>query len=59
MESLVEIIGYSKIFNGNVHIPIDVIKRFGFKDGQRIVWGITQKGELVFKKAESTSSEYF
>lgn len=59
MESLVEIIGYSKIFNGNVHIPIDVVKRFGFEDGQKVVWGITRKGDLVFKKAELISSEFF
>lgn len=59
MDSLTEIIGYSKIFNGNVHIPIDVVKRFGFEDGQKIVWGITRKGDLVFKKADSISDEYF
>lgn len=53
MESFIETIGLSKIFNGNIHIPIDVTKRFGFKDGQKLVWGINRHGDLIIKKAES------
>lgn len=52
MESILEIIGQSKIYNGNIHIPSDIKKRFGFRDGEKIIWAISKQGQLVISKAE-------
>lgn len=47
---IIETIKVTTISQNKVYIPQNIMKRFGFKNGDKIVWGINRDGEIIIEK---------
>lgn len=56
---MIEIIETVKVSQSKVYLSEEIKERFNIKDGTKMIWGVTRKGDLVLKKADSISDEYF
>jgi len=56
---MIEIFGTTTIYKNKITVLSEIRKRFGFHDGTKLLWGINRNGDLVIKKADSISNEYF
>lgn len=52
-----EIITTVKMTQNKVYLDQDVIKKFGFKDKDRLVWCINENNELVLIKSDKINKD--
>lgn len=57
MANITEIIGFSKVYNNNIHIPSEIIKKFKLKNGDKLVWALNDDKELIIIKANRINKE--
>ncbi len=53
LNMITEVLKTTKITQNKIFISKKILDRFGFKDGDAVMWCLNREGELILKKTET------